>query len=106
MRLNSLSLRKKVLDQMSPFVHFEVDQDGLGAPWVLRDDDLGSALVEIGDDGVAVERLIGKQRAKIDAFEERFDADGVKAMPGQKDEADEIAKRIGQSEDFGGHPAF
>ncbi len=58
---------------------------------MLRDDDPGTALIELGNDRVAVKRLVCEQRAKIDALEKRIDADGVKAMPGHKNEADEIA---------------
>jgi hypothetical protein len=50
-----LEFAEEVLDQMTPFVHFRVERQGLGAAWMLRDDDLGAALVEVGDEGVAVE---------------------------------------------------
>ena len=36
---------EEVLDQMAPFVHLLVDGEGLSAARMLRDDDLGAALV-------------------------------------------------------------
>lgn len=53
MRLNAFNA-EEVLDQMAPFIHFEIDGDRLGATRVLRDDDLGAAPIEVGDDVVAV----------------------------------------------------
>ena len=60
-----LELAEEVLDQMTPFVHFGVDRQVLGSAWMLRDDDLGSPFVEIGDDGVAVESFVGDQAPKL-----------------------------------------
>src|SRR5271166_5822990 len=60
-----LELAEDVLDQMPPFVHFAVDRERRNAARMLRDDDLGAARVEIGDDGVAIERLVGDQRAEF-----------------------------------------
>ena len=34
---------------------------------MLRDDDLGAARIEIGDDRIAIESLVGQQRAEFDA---------------------------------------
>ena len=61
-----LELAEEVLDQMAPFVHLVVDLERRGAARMLGDHDLGAALVEIGDDVVAVERLVGDQRAELD----------------------------------------
>jgi hypothetical protein len=57
--LELLELGEEVLDQMPPLVHLVVDGERLCAAWMLRDDDLGSSHFEFGDDGVAVERLVG-----------------------------------------------
>ena len=73
---------------------------------MLRDDDLRAALVQIGNDGVAVEGFVGDQSAKRDALDERGDADGIEAMTRQQHETHEIAQRIGKREDFGRHAAF
>jgi hypothetical protein len=56
--LEFLELAEEVFDQMPPFVHFLVDGERAGAARMLGDDDLGAAFVEIGDDGVAIERLV------------------------------------------------
>jgi hypothetical protein len=53
---------EEILDQMTPFVHLVVDRKRLGSSRMLRDDDLGAALVEIGDDGVKPCRRSRRQR--------------------------------------------
>ena len=60
---------------------------------MLRDHDLSAALVEGGDDVVAVEGLVGDQRARLDAVDERRDADSIEALSWQQDESDEVAER-------------
>ena len=55
-------LAEEVFDEMSPFIDFEIDGDRLGSTRMLGDDDLGTALVEFGDDGLAVEGLVRDQR--------------------------------------------
>ena len=57
--LELLEFAEEVFDQVAPFVHLGVDRQRHGATRMLRDDDLGAALVEVGDDGVAVESLVG-----------------------------------------------
>src|SRR5947208_7483705 len=91
---------------MPPFVHFLVDGERFCAPRVLGDDDLCTAFVEVGDDGVAVERLVCNQRIEGQPFDKRRNADRVEALSGQQHETHEIAVRVGQCQDFGGHPAF
>ena len=56
--LEFLELAEEVFDQMAPFVHFLVDGERARAARMLGDDHLGAAFVEIGDDGVTVERLV------------------------------------------------
>src|SRR3954454_5848515 len=91
---------------MAPFVHLGVDLERGGAARVLRDHDLGSALVEIGDNIIAVEGHIGDQGAKFDALDQRRDPDGVEALSGQQLEADKIAQGIGEGQDLGRHAAL
>ena len=67
---------------------------------------LRAARVEFGDDPVAVEGLVGNQAAKLDALDQRRDADRVEAVSRQQDEADQIAERVGEGEDFGGQAAL
>ena len=101
-----LQFTEEILDQMPPFVHLAIDCDGDCAARVLRDDDLGAALVEVGDDGVAVESLVGDQRSERDPLDQRRDANRVEALTGQQDEVDEIAERIGEREYLGRHAAL
>src|SRR6185437_5883205 len=96
---------EEVLDQTPPFVHLLVDGERRCPARMLRDDDLGSALAQLGDDRVAVESLVGDQRVKLHSVDQRRDADRVETLARQQHEAYEIAERIGQRQDFG-HPAF
>ena len=73
---------------------------------MLGDDDFRAALVQFGDDPVAVEGLVGEQRAKFDALDQRRDADRIEALPRQQNEANQIAERIRQRQDFGGPAAL
>ncbi len=77
-----------------------------GAARMLRDHDLGAALVEIGDDVVAVEGLIGDQSAELNACDQRRDPHRVKALPRQEDQSDEVAERVGEGQDLGRHAAL
>jgi hypothetical protein len=91
---------------MAPFVHLGVDLQRRGAARMLRNHDLGAALVEVGDDVVAVERLVGDQRAKFNAVDEWRDADGIETLSRQQDESDEVAQGVGEGQDFGCHAAL
>src|SRR4029077_17467590 len=97
---------EEILDQMTPFVHLVVDRKRLGSSRMLRDDDLGAALVEIGDDGVAVESLVGDQGVKGEAVDEWFDADRIVPLTRQQNEAHEIAESVGKRQDLGRHAAL
>lgn len=101
-----LEFGEEVLDEMAPFVHLLVDGERLGSTGMLRDDGRGAARVEIGDNAVAIECLVGDQCVEGQSFDERGNAHGVKALPREKHEAHAIAKRIGERPDFGGHAAF
>jgi hypothetical protein len=59
--------------------------------------------IEIGDNGIIVEGLVGNETTELDPFGQRRDADRVKAMAGQEFEAHKIAERVGQRENLGGH---
>src|SRR5450756_54297 len=91
---------------MSPFVHLLVDGERHCAARMLGDDGFGASRVEIGDDDVAVERLVGDERVEGQSVDERRHAHGVEALSRQKHEAYEIAECIGEGQDFGGHAAF
>src|SRR5208282_5890801 len=104
--LEFLEFAKEVLDEVPPFVEFGVERQGRRAPWMLRDDDLGAALVQASDDTIAVERLVGDQSIEGEAVDERGNADRIETMAGQENEAHEIAERIGEGEDLGRHAAL
>ena len=104
--LELLEFAEEALDEMTPFVYFGVERQRLGAAPMLGDDDLCAALVEVGHDGVAIEGLVGDQRAEIEPMDERRDADRIEPVPGQQNEAHEIAERSGEREDLGGHGAL
>ena len=101
-----LELAEEILDQVPPLVEFGVQPQRQRPPWVLRDHDLCAALVEVGNDGIAVEGLVGDQSAEGDSVDQRSDADRIETVAGQQDEADQIAERVGQREYFGRHAAL
>jgi hypothetical protein len=97
-----LQLAEEILDQVAPFVDVLVDVERFGAPLMLRDDDLRPAFVQVFDDPVGIESLVGDQAAEFDTLDQGRDADGVEAVAGQQDKPHQIAERVGQREDFGG----
>src|SRR5215475_5738566 len=97
---------EEILDQMPPLVHLLVDGERPCPARMLGDDGLGAARVKLCDDGVAVERLVGDQRVEGQSLDERRHAHRVEALPRQKHEAHEVAERIREGQDFGGHAAF
>jgi len=62
---------------------------------MLGDDDLGATLIELGDDMIAVECLVGDQSTELDVLDKRVDANCVKALSRQENEVDKIPQRIG-----------
>jgi hypothetical protein len=101
-----LQFAEEILDQMAPFVNVLVDVERLGAPGMLRDDDLRLAFVHVFDDPVGIKSLVSDQAAEFDILDQGRDADGVKAMAGEQDEPHQIPKRVGQRENFGGPAAL
>ena len=104
--LELLELAKEVLDQVTPFVHVGIEGQRLRASWMLGDDGLGAALVQVRDNVIAVERRVTDQRPKGDPVDERRNANRVEPLPRQKHEAHEIAERVGEGQDLGGQAAF
>ena len=101
-----LQLAEEILDQVAPFVNVLVDVERVGAPGMLRDDDLRLAFVHVFDDPVGIKSLVSDQAAEFDVLDQRRNADGVKAMAGEQDEPHQIPERVGQREDFGGPAAL
>src|SRR4051794_3526982 len=91
---------------MTPFVHLGVDLERGGTARMLRDHDLGAALVEVGNNLIAVKRLVGNQGAELKAIDQRRDPDSVEALSGQQHEANEIAQSVGEGQDLGRHAAL
>ena len=69
---------------MAPFVEVAIAWSRLGSARMLRDDDFGAAFVEIGDDGITVESLVGDHAAESDAVEQGRNADRIEAWPGMR----------------------
>ena len=105
MRLNSLSLQRSF---RSGAATYRVRRRAAKAPRAADDgdDDLGAAVVQFRNDGIAVEGLVSDQSAKSQTIDQRSDADRIEAMAGQKNKAHEIAERVGQRQDFGRHAAL
>ena len=101
-----LEFAKEVFDQMSPFVHLGVDDERFGPAGMLRDDDLGATGIEIGNNGVAIEGLVGNRRVKLTPSDQWCDADRIEALSGKQHEAQEVAERVRQRQDFRRHAAF
>src|SRR5271156_1836959 len=68
---------------MPPFVHLLIDGERLCTARMLGDDDLSAARVEIGDNGVAVERLVGDQRVEGQSLDQRRHPTVSKRCPGR-----------------------
>ena len=104
--LEFLRLAEQVFNEVTPFIDVAVDVDRQLASRHLRDDDFRAARVEVVDDPVCVERLVGDQAIELDAADKRGDAGRVMPLAWQQHEADEIAERIAQRQDFGRQTPF
>lgn len=91
---------------MTPLVYLGIDRNRLDAAWVLRDDDFGATLIQLGDDRIAVESLVSDQRVEFQAVDQRGESDRFEALAGQQHETDEIAQCVGKREYLGGHAAL
>ncbi len=91
---------------MAPFVHLSIKRDWPGPSRVSRDEDLRAPIIEIGDDFVAVEGLVGEQRAEFNSLDERRNTDRVEAVVGHQVEADKVSQCIGESQNLGRHASF
>jgi hypothetical protein len=89
-----LQFAEEILHEVPPFVDFLIERDGFGPSRVLRDDDPGTTFVQLSDDPVGIEGLVGDQIVELKPINERGDANRVVSLPGHENEADEIAKRI------------
>lgn len=64
-----------------------------------------TALVEVLQQPVRIERLVREQCVKRNAFDQRCDTFHVMRLPRQQQEADQVAERIHQRHDLRRQPA-
>jgi hypothetical protein len=86
---------------VTPTVHGEVAWDFGGPIRFWGDDRHRTPVIQFDTNPIDVERLVGKQGAEDDAFDQRGDADAVVALSWQQDEAGQIAQRIDHCDNFG-----
>ncbi len=98
--LEFLQLAKEVFDEVPPFIDLTVDVQRSRSVHLLRDDDLGSALVQFGDDPVCIKRFVCDQPVELYALDKRCHPDGVIALAWQEFEPNKVAQRIGQCQNF------
>jgi hypothetical protein len=98
--LELLEFAEEVFDEVAPLVEVGVDIERLAAAGMLGDDDLRAALVELLDNPVGIEGLVGDQPAELDVLNQRREADRVEALARKELKADEVAERVGEREDF------
>ena len=91
---------------MPPAVDHFVNDKRLESFWSLRNDDASTTFIEFVIEPVAIKGLVCEQVLKVDAVNQRWNTNCVIAVAGQENEANKIAKRIGQCEDFGRPAAF
>ncbi len=73
---------------------------------MLGDDDLGAAFIEVGDDGVAVEGLIGDEAVKGETVDERSNSYRIEAMAGAGERSGRDCPMRRSAPEFGRHAAF
>src|SRR5271165_3006820 len=73
--------------------------------WIRWDDGDDRSIVEGGDEGVGVERLVGDQSAGIDGFDERLSASQIVILARAEHHLDRIAEGVDQRVNFGGQSA-
>ncbi len=72
---------------MPPFIDFRIDLDRRGAPWMLRDDDFRTSLVQFFNDRVGIKGLARYQSVEFDVLDQRRNPDRIEALAGQQNEA-------------------
>ncbi len=86
---------------MPPLVDVEIDREGGFALRPLRDHDFRTASIQLRDDPVCIECLVGDEAAELCSLDQRRDPDRVVSLARQKNEAHEVAQGICQRQDFG-----
>ena len=96
-----LDVAEEVFDKVAPAVDLEIARDGLCAIGFGRDDRDRAAIVQQGGQPIDVEGFVGQERPKMETVDDRLDADAIVPLAGHEDEADQIAERVDQRQDFG-----
>ena len=100
-----LELVEKTLNEIAFAVEGEVARARgfpVGFGWDDRDD---RSIVEGGDEGVGVERLVGDQSAGIDGFDERLSASQIVILARAEHHLDRIAKGVDERVNLSGQSA-
>ena len=72
---------------MTPFVDFRINLDRRRAPWMLRDDDFRTSLVQFCNDRVGIKGLVRYQSVEFDVLDQRRNPDRIEALTVQQNEA-------------------
>jgi hypothetical protein len=86
-------LAEEVFDEAAPFINLRIDPEWLSPTRMLKDDDLGAAFRQVGNDGVCVETLVGDQTPKFDIFDQRRNANRIEALTRQENTARDCPAR-------------
>ena len=98
-------LVEETLDEIALAVEGEIAGArgfSVGFGWDDWDD---RAIVEGGDEGVGVERLVSDQSAGVDGFDERFSASQIVILARAEHHLDRIAEGIDERVNLGGQSA-
>jgi len=101
-----LELAEEVLDEMPPLYISLSMARVFCAARRLGDNDLGTARVEIGDDGVAARRLVGDQRVEDQSLDEWRYATVSSCCRAESTKRTRCAERIGERQDLVVMPPF
>ena len=100
-----LELVEETLNEIAFAVEGEVARArgfSVGFGWDDWDD---RSIVEGGDEGIRVERLVGDQSAGIDGFDQRFGTSQIVILAWAEHHLDGIAEGIDEHVNFGGQSA-
>ena len=104
--LELFEFAEEIFDQVAAFVKLQVDGQGVRTSRVLGNADHGPTFVHILDDPVAVERLVGQHCIELDPLDQGGHTRRVEPIARHQHKAHEVAKRIGQRQNFGGPAAL
>ncbi len=104
--LELFDFAEKILHQMPPLVHLQVDVERFRTARVLRDDNVCPSLPHFCDNPIRIKGLVGNEAAKLQVFDEPFDADRVVTLSRQENEPNQVAERIGKRQNFGRQASF